>query len=214
MERRYGTSEEIANGVTHGIGTLLAVAGMVVLVTFSALHGDIWRIVSFSIYGATLTMLYLCSTLYHTFQKPELKRIFRMLDHSAIFLLIAGTYTPFTLVTMRGPWGWTMFGIFWTIAVFGIVWTVLAIDKFKALSALLYVGMGWSVVIAIKPLIEAIPKGGMYWVSAGGITYTVGVIFYIWKKLPYNHAIWHLFVIAGSLLHFFAMLYYVLPMQN
>jgi len=212
MERRYSTGEEIANGVTHGIGVMLSIAALVILVSLSAINGDVWRVVSFSVYGTTLILLYLASTLYHAFQKPNLKRVFRLLDHSAIFLLIAGTYTPLTLITLRGPWGWTLFGLTWTIAVFGIIWTVFFIDKFKALSSILYVAMGWLIIIAIKPLIEAMPDGGMFWVGSGGVVYTIGVIFYIWKKLPYNHAIWHLFVLGGSVLHFFAMLFYILPL--
>jgi hemolysin III len=210
----YQIKEEIANAVTHGIGAALSVAGLSVLVTLAALNGDAWRVVSFSIYGATLAALFLASTLYHSFQKEKTKRFFRMLDHSAIFFLIAGTYTPFTLVTLRGAWGWTIFGIIWSLAIVGVVIQIFFIDRLKWVSLTLYLGMGWMMVFAIKPLIEAMPSGGMFWIAIGGLSYTSGVVFYVWKKLPFNHAIWHLFVLGGAICHFLAMLFYVLPMAK
>lgn len=210
-KNRYTLGEEIASSITHGIGVGLSIAALSVLVTFAGLFGDAWRVVSFSIYGASLILLYLASTFYHSFQSPRLKEIFRVLDHSAIFLLIAGTYTPFTLVNLRGGWGWTLFGLIWGLAMFGILLEVFFIDRFKALSMATYVGMGWLVIIALKPLLSAVPVGGMIWLGIGGLTYTLGVIFYLWEGVPFNHAIWHLFVLGGSVCHFFCILFYVLP---
>ncbi|OGQ93886.1 MAG: hemolysin D [Deltaproteobacteria bacterium RIFOXYA12_FULL_61_11] len=207
----YPLGEEIANSVIHGIGTALGVAALSILVTLAGVYGDAWRVVSFSIYGTTLILLFLASTLYHSIQHTETKRFFRILDHSAIFLLIAGTYTPFTLVSMRGPWGWSMFGVIWGLALIGIVATLFIHDRGKLFTALIYVAMGWIVIIAFKPLVAALPLGGLIWLALGGVLYTSGVIFYVWKKLPFNHAIWHLFVLAASICHFFAMLFYVLP---
>lgn len=212
--KAYSLGEEVANSVTHGIGAGLSVAALAVLVTFSALFGDPWRVVSFSIYGASLVILYLSSTLYHGFQSPRVKRVFRVLDHCAIFLLIAGTYTPFTLVTLRGAWGWTLFGIIWGLALVGIILTVLAMERLKWLGLAIYLGMGWMVIIAMKPLVAALPTGGLFWLSLGGLCYTGGVVFYAWKRLPYNHMIWHLFVLGGSTCHFFALLFHVLPVTT
>jgi len=211
--KRYTLGEEIANSVTHGVGAALGVAALSILVTLAALQGDAWRVVSFSVYGATLVLLYLFSTLYHSFQSEKVKRIFRIFDHAAIYLLIAGSYTPFTLVSLRGAWGWTLFGLIWGLAVVGIIHTIFFIDRFKALSAIVYIGMGWLIVIAFKPIVAAVPFGGIVWMLIGGLAYTLGVVFYAWKKLPYNHAIWHLFVLGGSISHFFGILFYVLPMQ-
>ncbi|SFL77544.1 PAQR family membrane homeostasis protein TrhA [Pelosinus propionicus] len=203
--------EEVMNAVTHGIGTLLAVAGLVLLTVLAYLHGDIWHIVSFSIYGTTLVLLYLASTLYHSFTNEKIKRIFKILDHSAIYLLIAGTYTPFTLVPLHGVLGWTVFGVVWGLAMIGIVLKIFFAGRFNIISTLCYLGMGWFIVFAIKPLIETVPALGMTWLLVGGLFYTLGSIFYLWKKIPYNHAIWHLFVLAGSISHFIAVFFYILP---
>lgn len=203
--------EEVMNAVTHGIGTLLAVAGLVLLTVLAYLHGDIWHIVSFSIYGSTLVLLYLASTLYHSFTNEKVKRIFKILDHSAIYLLIAGTYTPFTLVPLHGVLGWTVFGVVWGLAIIGIVLKVFFAGRFKFVSTMCYLGMGWFIIVAIKPLIATVPALGMNWLFAGGLFYTLGSAFYMWKKIPYNHAIWHLFVLAGSVSHFIAVFFYVLP---
>ncbi len=208
----YTAAEDLANSVTHGVGAALSVAALAILVTQSVLHGDTWRVVSFSIYGSSLVLLYLSSTLYHSFRSPRLKFFFKGLDHAAIFLLIAGSYTPFTLITLRGPWGWTIFGLIWGFALAGVIFESLFLGRFKRLVVVFYLGMGWMAVVAIKPLVEALPWGGIAWIAAGGLFYTFGVIFYVWRKLPYNHAIWHLFVLGGSVCHFFAMLYHVLPM--
>jgi hemolysin III len=208
----YTFGEEIANALTHGVGVGLAVAALAVLVTFAGLYGDAWRVVGFAIYGATLILLYLASTMYHAFTSPRAKRVFKALDHAAIFLLIAGTYTPFTLVTLRGPWGWTLFGLIWGFALAGITFETLFLGRYMKLVVGFYIAMGWLVVIAIKPLVDSLPLGGLLWVSGGGLAYTGGVAFYAWKSLPFSHAVWHLFVLAGSTCHFFAMWFYVLPM--
>jgi len=203
--------EEVANGVTHGIGTMLSIAGLTLLVALASMKGDAWRIVSFSVYGGSLVMLYLASTLYHSIQSPRLKRHFQKLDHASIFLLIAGTYTPFTLVNMRGPWGWVLFGLTWSVAAFGVAMKTLCIDRYKASSVVLYIAMGWIGLIALKPALSFIPLGGIGWMLAGGLLYTSGVVFYAWERLPFNHTVWHLFVLGGSVCHFFGVLFFVLP---
>jgi len=210
-EIEYTLGEDIANSVTHGIGAALGIAGLAVLVSLAAREADPWRIVSLSIYGTTLILMFLASTLYHSLRIPRVRRLFRILDHSAIFLLIAGTYTPFTLVTLRGPWGYSIFGIVWGLAVVGIVLKTIFIGRFAVLSAGIYIAMGWVVVIAFKPLLASLPAAGVAWLVAGGVCYTGGVVFFAAKRIPYNHAIWHLFVLAGSICHFIAILLYVLP---
>ncbi len=204
--REQSLGEEIANSITHGIGALLSMAALVLLVVFASKYGDPWRIVSFSIYGSTLIILYTSSTLYHSLTNVRVKRFFKILDHSSIYLLIAGTYTPITLVSMRSPWGWTIFGLIWAMAIGGIVAKIFLIDKYKIVSALLYVAMGWLVVIAYKPMLQMVPQGLIIWLLIGGICYTFGLIFYAIKKVPYFHFIWHLFVLAGSITHFFGIL--------
>ena len=211
---RYTPGEEIASSVTHGVGAALGVAALAVLVTMAALRGDPWKVVSFSIYGVSLTLLYSASTLYHAVRGERLKKIFRCLDHASIYLLIAGSYTPFTLVTLRGGWGWTLFGLVWVLALAGIALTAMAAGRSgssKLTRVLLYVGMGWLVVVAIRPLVAAIPAAGMALLVAGGLFYTGGVVFYVARRLPFNHAIWHGFVLAGSICHFAAVYLYVLP---
>ena len=201
--------EEIANSITHGIGAGLSIAALVILVVLASRRGDAWRIVSFSIYGASLILLYLFSTLYHSFVNPKIKNIFRIIDHSAIYLLIAGTYTPVTLTLMRGAWGWTLFGLAWTMAIAGIIITALLLDKLKALLVLSYVVMGLLVVIAIEPMIQMVPRGMIIWLFIGGACYILGIAFYLWKRLPYHHPIWHLFVLGGSISHFLGVLFYL-----
>lgn len=210
--KQYTFGEELANSITHGIGALLSIAGLAVLSAFSSLFGNVWHIVSCSIYGATLILLYTASTLYHSITHQKVKQIFRIIDHSAIFLLIAGTYTPFTLVTLNGTWGWSLFGTVWGIALIGIVMQCTRLRKYRLLSLSLYLLMGWTIVVALKPLYLSLPLGGLILVIAGGLAYTVGVLFYLWKSMPYSHAIWHLFVLAGSILHFFSVLLYVIPL--
>jgi len=201
--------EEIANSITHGIGAGLSIAALVILTVLASRRGDAWRIVSFSIYGATLVLLYLSSTLYHSFINSKIKNIFRILDHSAIYLLIAGTYTPVTLTLMRGAWGWTLFGLAWAMAIGGIIITALLLDKLKALLVLSYVVMGLLVLIAIKPMMQMVPQGMIAWLFIGGTCYILGIIFYLWKRLPYHHPIWHLFVLGGSISHFLGILFYL-----
>ena len=210
-ESAYTPGEEIAHAVTHGIGILLSIAGLAVLVAFASLYGDAWHITSSSIYGATLILLYTASTLYHGIPQPAVKRVLRRIDHAAIFLLIAGTYTPFTLVNLRGAWGWSLFGLVWGFALLGVVLETMLKRRIKWLSLTLYLGLGWLVVIAIEPLLDAVATGGLILLLAGGLCYSLGVIFYVWKRLAYHHAVWHLFVMAGSLLHFFSIFFYVLP---
>ncbi len=203
--------EELANAITHGLGALLSIAGLVLLVVFASLDGNAWHIVSFSIFGTCLVLLYTASTLYHSFRSTRVKHVLRIMDHSAIYLLIAGTYTPFTLTLLRGGWGWSMFGVIWGLCIAGIVFKVFFIKRFNGLSTLLYLLMGWMIVIAAKPLLEHLPIGGLYWLLAGGAAYSLGTVFYLWEKLPFHHAVWHLFVLAGSICHFFAVLLYLLP---
>lgn len=206
--------EELANGITHGIGLALSVVGLVVLVVLSVLRGDGWQIAGCTTFGITLVLLYAASTMYHTFHAHRLNRVFKILDHTAIYLLIAGTYTPFTLVNLRGFWGWTLFGLVWGLSVFGILWKLFHVERFQIVSTLVYVAMGWLVLIAIKPVMSAVPLSGMVWLFAGGLFYTVGVLFFAWKRVPYNHAIWHVFVMAGSICHYFAVMFYVLPASS
>lgn len=209
--KAYTFGEELANSLTHGIGAALSVAGLVVLVVLAALHGDPWRVVSSAIYGGTLVILYLASTLYHGVQHPRIKGVLQIIDHTAIYLLIAGTYTPFLLVSLRGAWGWTLLGVIWGLAMLGIAFQSFFVRRQGKLSILTYILMGWLCVIALRELLVSIPPGGLIWLAIGGVLYTMGVIFYVWHKLPFNHAIWHLFVLAGSVSHFFAILFYVMP---
>jgi len=209
--RRINVINEIANSITHGIGALLAVAGLVLLVVFAAIKGNAWHVVSFSIYGATLVLLYVASTLYHSFQEPRLKYIFRIIDHSAIYLLIAGTYTPFTLVTLQGSSGWVLFGVIWGLAITGILYKAFFINRHVVISTLFYLLMGWLIIFSIKDLISSLPVNGLVLLGAGGLSYTLGMIFYAGRDRLLMHAIWHLFVLGGSICHFFAVFLYVLP---
>ena len=205
MNRSRVHYEELANTITHGIGVGFSIIGLILLVVRARLYGDAWQVVSFSIYGASLFLLYLASTLYHGFRSPRVKELLRIIDHSAIYLLIAGTYTPFLLVTLRGPWGWSLFGTIWWLAILGITFKLIFGPKYDLISPIFYLLMGWVVVIAIKPLLAALPFAGLMWLVAGGLAYSFGVLFYAWEKLPYNPAIWHGFVLAGSRFHFFAV---------
>lgn len=207
----YSLREEIAHGVTHGIGALLAIAGLAVLTAQAALHGDAWHVVSVSIFGAALVLMYAASTLFHSIPQPRAKHVFRVLDHCLIYVLIAGTYTPFTLVTLRGSVGWWLFGAVWGLALVGIVFKVFTTGRFEKLSLAVYLIMGWCVLLAVKPLMAALPEGGLWLLLAGGLSYSIGTIFYRWESLRYHHAIWHLFVLGGSVAHYFAVLLYVIP---
>ena len=206
LPTKQSLGEEIANSVTHGTGVGLSIAALVILVVFAARKGDTWKIASFSVYGATLIILYLASTLYHAITHPGLKRFFRVLDHCSIFLLIAGTYTPVTIGVMRGAWGWTLFGVIWALAIVGINLKIFALDRRKKLSLLIYLLMGWMIVIAVKPLLSYLEPASLIWLFVGGACYTLGIIFFVLKKLPFAHSVWHLFVLGGSICHFFAML--------
>ena len=208
-DRTQTLAEEIANVVTHGIGAALSVAALVVLVVLASTRGDVWRVVSLSIYGSTLTLLYLCSTLYHAFRDPRIKRYFRLMDHLSIYVLIAGSYTPITLVLMRGAWGWTLFGLIWGMALAGILAKILLFGRLRWVSVAFYLAMGWLIIIAVRPMLQMLPSGLVAWLVAGGLFYTLGVIFYSRKRMRYHHAIWHLFVLAGSLCHFVGLLRYV-----
>jgi len=201
--------DEKFNSISHLIGAALALAGLAVLVVSASLKGDPWRIVSFTVYGTTLFVLYLFSTLYHSLS-GHARDLFQKVDHTAIYLLIAGTYTPFTLVTMRGAWGWTIFGIVWGLAVAGIIQELALNTRHRILSVVIYLVMGWVVVVAIRPLMNVLPAWGMAWLVAGGLFYTIGVVFYVLdKKVRYGHGIFHVFVLAGSISHYIAILWYV-----
>ena len=209
--QEYSIGEEIAHAVTHGVGIPLSIAGLVLLVTFSALYGNAWHVVSSAIYGSTLVLLYTASTLYHGIPHERAKPILQKLDHAAIFLLIAGTYTPFTLVTLNGAWGWTLFGMVWGLAIIGTWIELWGSKRLQRWSLALYLLMGWLVVIAFKPLVGNLASGGLAFLVGGGLAYTLGAAFYAWERLQWNHAIWHLFVLAGSVLHFMAVFFYVIP---
>ncbi|MDX1633451.1 MAG: hemolysin III family protein [Marinobacter sp.] len=210
MAEPYSKAEEWLNFVTHGLAALFSAAGMVVLIVLAALEADVWKIVSFSIFGISMTLLFLASTLYHSARRPEARRLFKMLDHCAIFLLIAGTYTPFLLVNMRGPVGWTLFGIIWSLALLGILFKLVFGHRYKPLQIIIYLLMGWLIVFASRELAATVNSLGLWLVVAGGVTYTLGVVFYLVKQIPFNHAIWHLFVIGGSTCHFLAIYHGVL----
>ena len=198
------------NSISHLVGALASLAGLVVLVVLASLQGDPWKIVSFSIYGATLLLLFTFSVLYHSVRGPS-KQVFRKLDHLSIYLLIAGTYTPFTLVTLRGAWGWSLFGVIWGLALLGIVVDLLPRKGLRVLPMIIYLLMGWLVLFALDPLLAALPAAGFTWLLVGGLCYTGGILFYaLDKQVRHFHGVWHLFVLAGSLCHYFAVLFYVL----
>jgi len=201
---------ELFNSISHLTGTVAALAGLTVLVVLTSLQGDPWKIVSVSIYGGSLFLLYLSSTLYHSF-KGRAKRVFQKLDHQSIYLLIAGSYTPLTLITLRGTWGWALFGVVWGLAVVGIVVEMLPGDSRRILPVVIYLLMGWSVLAAIKPLLAQLPTAGFAWLLAGGLAYSIGIIFYALDgKIRHFHGIWHLFVLAGSICHYLTVVLYVI----
>ncbi len=208
--RTLSTGEEIANSVIHGVGALLSIAGLVLLVVFGALSGDGWKLASGIAYGVSLVLEYAASTLYHSFPWPHVKHLFKIFDHCGIYLLIAGTYTPFTLVTLRGNGGWWLFVLVWTLAAIGIAAESFWAYRPKWVSVLVYLAMGWLVIGAIRPLAETLPPGGLWLLVAGGLAYTVGTVFYLMKKVPYMHAVWHLFVLGGSICHFLSVVLYVI----
>lgn len=208
--RKYTLGEEIFNSISHGVGAGLSIAALVTLIVRAAHVSDAYGVVSVSLYGASLVILYTMSTLYHALAPAGAKRVFRVFDHTTIFFLIAGTYTPYLLVTLRGPLGWTLFGILWGLAVIGIVFDAIMLDRFRKIEMILYVCMGWCIVLTAKPLVAELTRPGLVLLLVGGVCYTVGIIFYKMKKIRYMHSIWHLFVLAGSILHYFSVYFYVL----
>jgi hemolysin III len=209
--KHYPPLEEKTNIISHAIGLVLSIIALVAMVVRASLYGNAWHVVSVSIFGASLIALYAASTLYHSATKPRVRSRLRIMDHSTIYLLIAGTYTPFTLVTLNGPVGWTIFGVSWGMAVAGVVLKLYFTGKYDALSTLLYVLMGWIIILAIKPLVDSLSSEGLYWLFAGGLAYTCGAILYSIKKIKFNHAIFHLCVVLGSFCHFMAVYKHVLP---
>lgn len=206
-------TEEWINAITHGFGAVMALIGLVVLIVVAGSYGGFWHLLSGAIYGGSLVLLYLASTLYHSFTNEKRRALFKFLDHAAIYVLIAGNYTPFALIPLHGTLGWSVFCIIWGLAIAGIVFQFFFVKRFKVLSTLCYVLMGWFAAFIIKPLLDTLPLEAVYWMVAGGVCYTVGAGFYLAKRLPYNHAVWHVFVLAGSAIHFFTVVSYVLPIS-
>ncbi|QOW18541.1 hemolysin III family protein [Lysobacter ciconiae] len=202
-------SEELANALTHGLGATAALAGGAVLITLAALWGDAWQLTSAIVFGVCLLLLYVASTLYHAVRHPVAKARLKVFDHCAIYLLIAGTYTPFTLIGLRGPWGWWLFGVIWTLAAAGVVFKLFLTGRYRRLSTMIYIAMGWLVLVAIKPMWRALDGWTLGWLLAGGIFYTAGTIFYHRPALKYSHAIWHMFVLGGSLCHYIAVMAHI-----
>lgn len=210
---RYPWRHELANALTHGVGLALSIAGLVMMVVYAANLGDVTKIVSVSVFGASMILLYMSSTLYHGIPIRSAKKYLRAFDHACIFLLIAGTYTPVTLVSLKGGWGWSLFAIAWGLALFGVLFKVFYVDRLEYVSLAVYLGMGWMGLVAAYPVYHALSGAGLLWLALGGLMYTFGVIFYVWRTLPYNHAIWHLFVMAGTACHFVTVYKYVLPVE-
>jgi hemolysin III len=200
----------LANAITHGIGAVFAVVGAVYLIAAST-RGTAWLVVSCAVFGSTLVLVYICSTLYHSLVRTRARHVLHVLDHSSIYLLIAGTYTPFTLITLHGPVGWLLFGVEWSLAIAGVIFKSFAVGQFAVASALVYLFQGWFVVFAFRPLLHAIGWHGIMWMGAGGLAYTLGIVFFALDRLRYFHATWHVFVLAGSVAHYFAILFYVVP---
>ena len=208
--RAYSVGEEIANSIVHGVGVLLSIVGLTILAVFGALSGDPWKLASGIVYGVSLVLEYAASTLYHSFPWERVKHYFKIFDHCGIYLLIAGSYTPFCLVTLRDAGGWWLFVLVWVLAAIGITMEAFWVYRPRWLSVLVYVGMGWLVVFAVGPLKAALPPEGLWLLLAGGLAYTVGTVFYLMKKVPYMHMVWHLFVLGGSICHFLAILLFVM----
>ncbi|WML39279.1 hemolysin III family protein [Neobacillus sp. OS1-2] len=209
----FSKQEEVANSITHGIGAVLSISALVILIVFSSLYGTTWHVVSFTIFGVTMFILYLSSTMLHSLPKGKAKDIFEIFDHSSIYFFIAGTYTPFLVIVIKGSMGWSLFGIVWGLAMAGTVFKCFFVKKYLFTSTVLYVVMGWLIVLAWKPLVHNLSHEGMIYLFIGGALYTLGAIFYVWRGFRYHHAVWHLFVMAGSAVHFFCVLFYVLPIK-
>ncbi len=208
--RVYSPLEEKLNIFSHGLGFILAIPATVMLILKASLHGDVWQIVSVSIYGLSMMTLYLASTLYHSAKDQQRRHRLNVFDHASIYLLIAGTYTPFVLVTLRGPWGWSIFGVVWAAAIGGIIFKIFYTGRFDLVSTIAYVVMGSIIVIAIKPLIHHLPVAGLWWLVAGGVSYIVGAVLYMLRKMPFHHAVFHLFVLIGTICHYWAIYWYVI----
>lgn len=207
----FTKGEEIANAITHGIGWLLSVAALVLLIVFSSVKGNVWHVVSFTIFGVTMVFLYTSSTMLHSLPQGKAKNVFEILDHSSIYYFIAGTYTPFLFIIVKGWVSWTLFGVLWGIAIGGTVFKIFFVKRFLVTSTLLYLVMGWMIVFIWNPVFSSLPSAGITLLVAGGISYTIGSIFYIWRIFPYHHALWHLFVLSGSCCHFFVVFLFLLP---
>lgn len=207
----YSLGEEIANAITHGVGAALSIAALVALVFIAAMWGNGWHLASAIVYGVTMFLLYMASTLYHAITHPGARRVFKVIDHASIYLLIAGTYTPFTLVTIRDQGGWWLFAVVWALAAAGISLEAFWVNRPKWVSALIYLGMGWLAIFAIRPITQNLAPGGVWLLIGGGIAYSLGTIFYVLKKVKWMHPVWHLWVLAGSLLHFLSVMLYVFP---
>ncbi|RID82155.1 hemolysin III family protein [Peribacillus asahii] len=207
----FTRKEELVNAITHGIGVLLSIAALVFLIIYAAQQGTAWHVTSATIYGVSMLLLYASSTLVHSFPEGKVKDLFEIFDHSAIYIFIAGTYTPIMLLVIKGALGWTLLGIVWGVAVIGVVFKAFFVKKFLFISTILYIAMGWLIVLAWEPLTTALPSEGIQLLVAGGLLYTFGAIFYVWRAFPFHHAVWHIFVLAGSVAHFFAVLFYVIP---
>lgn len=210
LTHTFTKREEIANAITHGIGAILSVAMLVLLIVFASTSGNAWHITSVTIYGVTMLLLYVSSTLVHSFPPGRAKDLFEIFDHSAIYLFIAGTYTPILLVPLRSNLGWTLFGIVWGMAILGIVFKVFFVKKFVVISTIFYVLMGWLIVLAWGPLTMEVPAAGLTYLVVGGVLYSIGSIFYVWRSFKYHHMVWHLFVLGGSILHFFTIFFYII----
>lgn len=209
----FTKGEEIANAITHGIGALLSIAALVILIVFSSIYGNIWHVVSFTLFGSTMLLMYMSSTMLHSLPAGKAKDLFEIFDHSSIYFFIAGSYTPFLFIAVEGWVGWTIFGVVWGLAIIGTIFKSFFVKKFLLYSTLLYIAMGWLIVFAWQPLVDFLQPTGLLLLAIGGILYTVGAIFYVWRGFKFHHAVWHLFVIAGSALHFFCILFYLLPIK-
>ncbi|MFD2045441.1 hemolysin III family protein [Ornithinibacillus salinisoli] len=207
----FSKGEEIANAITHGIGAVLSLAGLVILIVFSSIHGTAWHVVSFTIFGSTMFILYMSSTLVHAMPPGKAKDLFEIFDHSSIYLFIAGTYTPFTFIVIQGALGWTMFGIVWGLAIAGTIFKSFFVKKYLFTSTFLYIVMGWMVVMGWRQITDNLNFNGIVLLVIGGLCYTIGAVFYVWRGFKYHHMVWHLFVIAGTTVHFFCVLFYLLP---
>ncbi len=211
VEGAYSIAEEIANSVTHGIGAILSIAALVLMVVLAVTQSSTIAVVASAIYGASLIILFLASTLYHSYQNPALKKSLKIFDHCAIYLLIAGTYTPFMLISLQGAWGYSMTAVIWSLALFGIIFKIFYTEKFPKISLFTYIFMGWLIIVASTEMVSKVPTGGLVLLAVGGLVYTLGTIFYAADNIPYNHAIWHGFVLGGAISHFFAIYLYVIP---